>query len=153
MMSEDMDQFEQRLRRQPVKKVPADWRADILRAAQVVQPREEAAASEPLRRSSNWYSIIGRELMLSLWPNSKVWAGLAAVWVLIAALNLSTRDSSPAPTLAEKPLPATPERIAELKQQQRMFAELAGLNEMPDADRPRNLPLPPHSQRAGCVTI
>jgi hypothetical protein len=151
MMSKETDQFEQRLRRQPMKKIPADWRAEILSAARAACPAENAA---PLVASrSPWYVIAGRELMLSVWPNSKVWAGLAAVWVLIVALNLSMQDPSPAPAMTEKPVPVTPERIAELRQQQRMFAELAGLNGTPDADRPKTAPLPPHSQRAGWVTI
>jgi hypothetical protein len=148
MMSKDMDQFEQRLRRQPVKPVPADWRAEILAAARAARPVERPAASR-----NSWFVSLLHEILFSVRANSKGWAGLAAVWVLIVALNLSMQTSAPASALAEKTVPATPERIAELKQQQRMFAELDGLTTPPDADRPKAPPLPPHSQRAGWMTI
>lgn len=150
-MNEPMDSFEQRLRRQPMKAVPADWRSEILSAALAA----EKATVRPSVVRSPWYVAVGRELLFSVWPNSKVWAGLAAVWSVIIALNFCMRDTdaAPAPVAAEKAAPATPERIAELREQQRMFAELAGLNTAPDMDRPKNRPLQPHSQRAGWVTI
>jgi len=37
-MNPEMEPFEQRLRRQPVKPVPAAWRAEILAAARAAQP-------------------------------------------------------------------------------------------------------------------
>lgn len=150
-MNEPMDPFEQRLCRQPMKAVPADWRSEILSAARAA----EKATAQPAAVRAPWYIAVGRELLVSAWPNSKVWAGLAAVWAVIAVVNFSMRDTdtAPVPVVAEKAAPATPERIAELREQQRMFAELAGLNTAPDADRPKKSPLQPHSQRAGWVTI
>lgn len=152
MMSDPLDQFEQHLRRQPVRQIPAGWRAEILAAARAAQAPQTGTASRAGSRVP-WYSLIGREILFSAWPNPKAWAGMAAVWVLIVALNFSMRDASPAPAGAEKSAPATPDRVAELRQQQRMFAELAGLNAMPDADRPKNPALQPRSQRTGWAAI
>ena len=58
------------------------------------------------------------------------------------------RDKTP--VIAEKVLPPSPEVIAELKQQQRLFAELIGANEMRVADR-QKIFLP--SPRSECVEI
>ena len=150
-MNEPMDPFELRLRGKPMKAVPADWRSEILAAARAA----ERGAARPEAVRAPWYSTVGRELLFSVWPNSKVWAGLAAVWSVIAVLNFSMRDAdtSSAPVMAEKTAPATPERMAELREQQRMFAELAGLNVAPDTDHPKKSPPQPRSERAGWVTI
>ena len=79
-----------------------------------------------------------------LWPHPKAWAGLAAVWVLILAVDFSVRDRTP--MAAEKSPPPSPEVIAELKQQQRMLAELIGARDSSDADRSKSLPTSPRSE-------
>ena len=140
-MKEEMEQFEQRLRRQSVKKVPGEWRAEILTVA-----RE----SQAIRHSSfvirhSWLSAVNRYLSALLWPHPKAWAALAGVWVCIFTLNFSMRDK-PA-TLATKASSSSPEVMAELKQQQKMFAELIGPIELRVADRQRPLPSKPHSER------
>ena len=66
-----------------------------------------------------------------LWPHPKAWAGLAAVWILIFAVDFSVRDKSP--VMAEKAAPPSPEVIVELKQQQRMLAELIGAGQAREA--------------------
>ena len=65
---------------------------------------------------------------------------LAAVWILIFAMDFLVRDKSP--VVAEKAAPPSPEVIVELKQQQRMLAELIGSSEARDAMTPRFLPSP-----------
>ncbi|HEX9047341.1 MAG TPA: hypothetical protein VF988_09970 [Verrucomicrobiae bacterium] len=68
-----------------------------------------------------------------LWPHPKAWAALAAVWICIFCLNLSMREAKPAG--ASKSLAATPVAVAELRQQQKMFADLVGATEPRAADR------------------
>jgi hypothetical protein len=125
------DDFESRLSRQPVKQIPAEWRAEILSAAK--------HAACPVPRTS-FLSTLNRQLSTILWPHPKAWAGLAAVWILIFCMEFSMRDTTP--VVAEKAAPPSPEVIVELKQQQRMLAELIGSSQTRDAESPRFLPLP-----------
>lgn len=67
-----------------------------------------------------------RELIL---PRPQAWAGLAAVWILILALKLSTHDSS---YLVARKSSVAPEVMTELQQQKHLFAELAGIPQLPD---------------------
>lgn len=138
-----MNEFEQKLSRQPLRHIPAEWRAEILSAAREVQPTRHPS---PVTRHS-FLSTLNRQLSALLWPHPKAWAGLAAVWVFIFVLNFSTRDK--APVVAEKSTPPSPEIIAELRQQQRMLAELIGANQPRDAEPTRFLPSP----RSECVEI
>lgn len=134
-------EFEQRLRRQPVKPVPPEWRAEILAAAHAAQaPRHPS----PVTRHT-WFAVIHRQLSALLWPHPRAWAGLAAVWVCIFMLNLSMRDQPP--VLAERTPSPSPEMVAELKQQQKMLAELIGAPEVQVADRQRFLLPRPRSER------
>lgn len=132
-----MNEFEQRLNRQPPKAIPPAWRAEILAAARTAQ-----AACQPFRPSSS----ILHFLSSLLWPHPKAWAGLAAVWVVIVGLQLASRDESGS-RVAAKAAPPSPEMVAELKKQQRMFAELVGPREEPVADRSKTYAPRPRTQR------
>lgn len=135
------DEFEQKLSRQPMREIPSAWRGDILTAARAAQT---SGHSSPVARHS-WLTTLNTQLAAFLWPHSKAWAGLAAVWIFIFALNFSSGDSSP--SIAKKPSPPSPEVIVELKKQQRMFAELVGSYGTVDADRPKILSPKPRSGR------
>jgi len=131
-------EFEQRLRRLPLKPIPGEWRAEILtatREAQAVRP-----SSFVIRHS--WLSTL-------LWPHPMAWAGLAAAWLVIMDLNFSMRDR-PAGTAARALQPA-PEVVVELRQQQKMLAELIGPVEVSAADRQRVLFPRPRSERMEIV--
>jgi hypothetical protein len=132
------DDFEQKLQRQPLRQIPGGWRGEILSAAK--------SASRPVPRDS-FLSTLNHQLSTLLWPHPKAWAGLAAVWVLIFALDFSMRDKSP--VVAEKSAPPSPEVIVELKQQQRMLAELIGARETHDAGPQQFFPRP----RSECAGI
>jgi hypothetical protein len=68
------DDFESQLQRQIPKPLPPEWRAEILQAAR-------QAAAQPPRSTAGW--------SVWLWPCPQAWAGLAAVWMAILALNLA----------------------------------------------------------------
>lgn len=140
------DDFEQRLKRQPLRQIPAAWRAEIL---DITREGQVSRRSSPVTRQS-WLSTINSQLSTLLWPHPKAWAGLAAVWVFIVVLNFSMRDQTPA--VAKKSAPPSLEVIAELKQQQRMLAELIGANQAREADLPRSLPLP-RSERSDIAVV
>jgi hypothetical protein len=141
-----MDNFEQKLHRQPLKEIPAGWRGEILAAADVNrrnQPvREFTFAATTFRRL---LSTLNAQLSAILWPHPKAWAGLAAVWILILVVNFSMRD--PSPVRAEKSSPPSPEVIVELRRQQRMLAELIGPRDIRDADRSKSFVPQPRSER------
>jgi hypothetical protein len=141
MMNEETEQFEQHLRRQTVKTIPAEWRAEILESARDAQAARHASRST----QQSFLSTFHHQLSMLLWPHPKAWAGLAAVWVIIFAVTFSVRDVSP--KLAGKSAPTSPEVMVELKKQQRMFAELVGSYEAPDADRQKIFSPKPRSER------
>jgi hypothetical protein len=140
------DDFEQKLQRQPLRPVPAEWRGEILTAA------ESAAVTRhppPVTRPS-WLSTLNAQLSTILWPHPKAWAGLAAIWIVILAVDFSARDKSP--VVAEKSAPPSPEVLVELRQQQRMLAELIGSRDIRDADRSKSFVPQPRSERAEFMT-
>ena len=140
------DDFEHRLARLPVKEIPGEWRADILSAARAAQPAPHASRLTP----HGWLSTLNSQLSSFFWPHPKAWAGLAAVWVCIVALNFSTRDKSV--MMAEKVSPPSAEVIVELRKQQKLYAELMGSNEPREADRPKDGTLRPRTQRVEILT-
>ena len=139
-------EFEKQLRRQPVKEIPGDWRAAILSAARAAQSAPHAS----LVTQHSWFSTLNSQLSTFFWPHPKAWAGLAAVWVGIIALNFSTRDRSV--MMAEKISPPSAEVIVELRKQQKLYAELMGVNEPREADRPKDATARPRTQRVEILT-
>ena len=126
------DDFEQKLQCQSLRQLPAEWRGEILDAA---TSRHSSCATR-----HSFFPTFNLQLSTLFWPHPKAWAGLAAVWVLIFAVDFSVRDKSP--VMAEKASPPSPEVIVELKQQQRMLAELIGPSQAREAEIPKILPLP-----------
>jgi len=144
------DDFEQQLQRQPLRQIPTGWREEILAAADVnrrqIINREEVGrgfTSAATRRSS--LSSLRSQLSAIFWPHPAAWAGLAAVWMVILTVNFSQRD--PSSRVAEKFAPPSPEVIVELRQQQRILAELIGSRDAHDADRSKSFVPQPRSER------
>lgn len=69
------DDFEQRLSGAPLREIPAEWRARILR-------RASASVAPP---PPTWWEV----LSAWLWPSPRAWAAVGAVWMLIAILCFS----------------------------------------------------------------
>ena|SRR6266851_5497352 len=125
------DDFEKRLQRQIMRPIPRDWRREILDAAR--RARDPQPSTFNPQRTSGW-----REW---LWPCPQAWAGLAAAWVLILALNAATREPVQVDTAQSTP-PAR-EVFRALKERRRLLAELAGLpmqveQQKPLVPRPRS---------------
>ena len=72
------------------------------------------------------------------------------MWVCIVALNFSTRDKSV--MVAGKISPPSAEVIVELRKQQKLYAELMGVNEPREADRPKDGTARPRTQRVEILT-
>jgi hypothetical protein len=133
-MSDELEQFERRLKNQPLHQPPAEWRLEILSAAREAQPAANSSFLSPLHQ----------RLVSLLWPHPVAWGGLAAVWILIVAAHVSLRD--PVPVMAEKTPAPSPEAVAELQQQQHLLAELLGTYDVPAADRPKIFAPKPRSE-------
>ena len=76
-----MDEFEQQLKRQPLRAIPPEWRGEILRAARP-QP-----ATQNTQLPWQW-------LREWLWPAPEAWASLAAIWLLTLILQLASSQTS-----------------------------------------------------------
>jgi hypothetical protein len=141
------EELEQKLSRQPLRQVPTEWREQILTAAESAgSARHSPPATQP-----SWLSTLNAQLSTFLWPHPRAWAGLAAIWIVIFAVNFSMRDRSPA--VAEKFAPPAPEVIVELRQQQRLLAELIGPRDTSVADRSKPLVPQPRSERAKVLAV
>jgi hypothetical protein len=85
-------------------------------------------------------NVFWRELVL---PSRVIWAGLAAVWILILVVNFSISDQSPI-TVAKH----APEMMMTFRQQQQLLSELMGPDDPPVAEAKKSyLPRPASERR------
>jgi hypothetical protein len=108
----------------------------LLERHQAVVPQLDAIRRESVGQASslsqNKKSETGRMPVLRLiWlelilPSRRIWAGLAAVWLLLLVVNFSMRDHLQM-TMAKTSTPA--EVAATFQQQQELLAQLIGPNE------------------------
>jgi hypothetical protein len=119
----------------------AGSKLDALRESVVaaVCDRRTSAVEGDQRRSqtaaTSIWQTLWQELIL---PSRRVWAGLATVWLLLAAFNLAQRDSAVARTTSTAPVAMS------FREQQRLLNELFA-NSTPiaaEADRPKFFPRP-----------
>jgi len=115
----------------------------------VVAAAKPGAAPRPsllAPRPSGWLSTINSQVSALLWPHPKAWAGLAALWVVILAVNFATREI--APTIeARRAAPLSPDTLRLLKQQGQLLAELSSQSQPREADRPKAMPPRPRTDR------
>jgi len=78
------------------------------------------------------------------WPCRRVWAGFAAVWLAILAVDLSSRES--AQTLAQNSRPST-EMVRAYLEQEGLLVEWTGRNQTPVVEPPKPLLPPPRSEQ------
>jgi hypothetical protein len=125
------EDFEKQLKRQPVRPVPVEWRAEILAAANVA-----SVASPAPRPTASLISTLNSRLSALLWPCPQAWAGLAAVWLVIFAVNYSMQDNSG--IVASKSPPSTsPEAIMVLQEQRKLLANLMAPYDESPAEPPK----------------
>src|SRR5437870_4035651 len=134
------EDFEHRLKRQPFRQVPPEWRSEVLSNAH--------HASRLAPRVSSWRAILSTftsQLSILLWPAPKAWAGLAAIWLLLLIVNRSTTDKSYAAAGAlSRP---APERIMAWREQERLLTELLGPQEISVVEKPKPIAPRPRSER------
>jgi hypothetical protein len=86
-----------------------------------------------------------------LWPNPRAWAALAAMWLMILAVNFTTADKTE--TVAKKTAPPSPEMILVLREQQRELARLIGPFDEPAAEPPKTGNLRPRGAARSSVAF
>jgi hypothetical protein len=135
------DEFEERLKRQPMRKMPPEWRLEILSTAHKAGRLSHDSRSTFL---TSWLSTGYSQLSALLWPHPLAWAGLAAVWMVILAVNFSS--SGDTQVLAKHITAPTPALMMAMREEERL---LMGPVQLPPADRPKS-PLPrPRSEHRG----
>ena len=141
-----MNEFEQLLRSQKPRQIPASWRQEILTAARAATVLETSGirhpASNALRAASPIFNF--KFLIFNcLWPHPKAWAGLAAVWLVIGWLNWSAMRPDEAMMASHRSQPSviSPGQLASLTEQRRLQRELLGLIPV-NADEPLDRPKP-----------
>ncbi len=137
------EQFENRLRRQPVKPIPAEWREEILDAARLVTTSVPAPRPQP----EGLLATLRHYLSPLLVPQRAAWASLATVWVVIIALNVAAHDDSPKAQASRAAAVVSPESRQVLQQQRLLLAELVGRPEIHPMNRPKSPAPGPRSQR------
>ena len=118
----DDETFEQSLREQSVRRIPAAWREGILTNAQ----NAASTVHAPRATHHGFLSTLTHKLSALSQLQRIAWSCLAATWVVIAVMNFSSRDDSNQ-TMAKISRPS-PEAIAAWRNQRR---ELANLVESP----------------------
>lgn len=107
--------FESELRRASLRKPPAAWREEILRAATEAQasPQRWAGPGAAVPPPWRWRDVF--------WPCPQAWLGLAAVWVIIVFLRVAGGEnpSEPSPVAAVP----SPEMLAVLREERRALEE------------------------------
>jgi hypothetical protein len=146
------DDFEKRLQRQPLRPIPAEWREEILCAAR--EATRSAQASGSAQPTSGWRSALSAlhsRLSGLLWPSPQAWAGLAAVWLIILAFDLTT--SGPSRLVARSASPPSTQFVMALLEEKRLLTELLGPPNQPLApaespvrEQPKALPPRPRSE-------
>ena len=110
---------------------------DALRAAAALPARSQLSTFNP-QPASLWERLFG--------PNPLAWAGLAAVWVLLLAVNRS--GSEAATSSASRASQPSEAAVAEIvRENRRQMAELLNLDEPQAAPTPRSELHPKRSQR------
>jgi hypothetical protein len=135
------DQFENELKRQPLRPVPVAWREEILKAA---CHRHRRAVSTSTAEVVPWWRAL-------LWPNPVAWGGLAAAWLVVLTLACWTFAQEAASASGTATAARRVDVATALVMQQELAAELASLEAGRDTPPPKAGPRPgwgPQSRRA-----
>ena len=135
------DDFERSLQRQPLRRIPEDWRETILRRAS----KDASVAADRRAREWNWVlPVLWRELIQ---PCRYAWSGMAALWLIFWMLNAQPQLAD-APERRSASTASASERIQTFKEQRGMLVELTGPIDWSAATPTRRTQPKPHSELA-----
>jgi len=130
----------------------AESRLDKIRGELVAELNHKGTkVRSPISSFVSWClggsSAVWREL---IFPSRRIWASLAAVWILILAVNFAQRDHSPVVMAKTAP---TQEMILSFRQQEKLLGELIGQSEPRIAEPPKIFLPAPRSERIKIVAV
>jgi hypothetical protein len=127
---------------------PIESKLDAIREGVVAQCREERRGAIPKMVVAGMAALpilLWRELIL---PSRRTWAGIAAAWVVILAVNFSLRDPVPPGNAAKMSAP----EMMSFQEQQKLLNELLADRSLPvDGERPKTFSPGPRSERVYVV--
>lgn len=124
----------------------AEAKLERIRAEDLAACTRAAATSESGRLQPSFsLAVAARQFWRqSLWPWRQIWLGMAAVWLVLLALNLATNER---PKMARhKTTPPSPELMAALREQRRLMLQTLEPIAPPPALHPK-IPGPRSEQR------
>jgi hypothetical protein len=119
-------------------------------AEQQLCPTNEGRAAllrSPIPLFLRCLETIWREL---IFPARRIWAGFAVVWLAILVINIAMSDRTATPAMQAKGKAAPANAFAAWREQQRILAELNGVSDPADGEKPKPFGPRPHSE--GCNT-
>lgn len=136
------DPFEEFLKNQQPRQLPPEWRNQILAAARAVRPESRESKAGP----ASFLSRLNYRLSTLLWPSPAAWAGVTAVWLVIAGLNLAARqDATP---ITKRPPRASAQVLVLVREQNRLVSEILGPADQPVPVQPKPPTVRPRSERS-----
>jgi hypothetical protein len=113
--------------------------------------RQDAKPPSFISALASWLLGGSKQIWQELiWPCRRIWAGLAAVWILIFIVNFSQRDGSQ--TMMAKSAP-TAEMMMTFRDQQKLLNELLADRSPPmEAERPRIFSPKPRTETMELLT-
>ena len=120
-------------------RTPSVWDKIEQQVMTSAEAKSRRRAAPQVSRPMPWW----RE---SLWPSPQAWAGLAALWVVLAGVSFAMREPASV-AAAHQVRPPSPELRLVLQQQTQMLAELGGMPERFNREQPETPAPKPRSQR------
>jgi hypothetical protein len=107
--------------------------------------RRDFSAPQSQTVATTLFQTLWQELFL---PSRRVWSGLAAVWLLILAVNLAQHDSAPTGKISAAPA------MMSFREQQRWMNELfADRAPVTDAEPPKPFSPKPRAEHFQPITV
>jgi hypothetical protein len=130
----------------------ADARLDAIREEVLSDNARSSAKSERIELGAIPALIVKKLWLELVWPCRRIWAGLAAVWLVIGTVYVFSGGSSGgSATLAQVPPPQT-QAISALRERNEMLAQYLDGAQAPAAPEPSR-PGPRSSARAARICV
>lgn len=117
------EEFEEQLKRQEPRAIPADWKSEILQAAE--QSKETKVTEFP--------SPVSGLLSQLILPYPRMWGALAASWIAIICLQLGSAEFPSESMVQNQPKAANAALLAQQKQFKLELLEIQPLTQLSTA--------------------